>query len=147
MTRDEYTEKLRQMTARELDVEVAEKVMGWKWVAFHPAHVTDELVRRPYSPTAPEYDWQYSPCEMSIPLAQGWDWDMPRYSEDIGAAWEVFVRFAYPSIWRDGEYWVGKVRVGVDDEPVFGYAATAPRAICIAACLAVWQDDACPACG
>lgn len=151
MTRDEYAEKLKAMTALELGAEVAEKVMGWKWVAFHPAHVTDELVRRPYPPTAPEYNWQYSPCEMSIPLAQGWDWGMPRYSSDIAAAWEVAEKITDP-------YKMSLQMAELMANTRFGYwwdkanlwactAAEAAREICIAACMAVWQDAACPACG
>lgn len=59
----------------------------------------------------------------------------------IANAWEIFIGFAYPSIWRDGAIWVCKLRLTVDSDPVFAYCDSAPRAICIAACLAVWEND------
>ncbi len=113
------------MTDRELDVAVAVEVMGWKrgepWGNGNGPWIINGKVDDFVS-------WNTT----------------PRYSTDIAAAWEVLAKF--PSveqriecvlIWRDDERQAGwYCRIG-EHHNAPAYAATAPRAICLAALAAV----------
>ena len=65
---------------------------------------------------------------------------VPRYSTDIAAAWQVVEKFGYsPSIHvfrSHGGKWGCKISLSSDpnvDAEYFGFAETAPLAICLAA--------------
>ena len=75
-----------------------------------------------------------------VGLGRGYQF-IPLYSSDIGAAWEVFIRFYYPSLWRDGDCWTCALHRDIDSKRVVAFADTAPLAICRAALLAVMEEN------
>ena len=78
---------------RELDTLIAEKVMGWQWVQA----VDDWGQLRRF--LAEPSDWRdYTPADMQTPLRASplWDYEVPRYSKDIAAAWDVVEHFNKP---------------------------------------------------
>ena len=97
---------------RELDALVAEKVMGWKDV----------------NTAWPSYG---SPPESP----DGWR-EIPAFSTDIAAAWEVVEKLSGPNVVDDFRlaYWGGCWRAEFQSM-IFQYceAPTAPQAICLAA--------------
>ena len=161
MTRDEI---LNMPAGREMDALIAEKVMGWTWRAFQPAHVPGELVRRPYPG-----NWSALPrriADGTERLAGGWDSDLPHYSTDISAAWEVTEKitdiFSMPGVFGGSRYgrfylYITKVRAlgfsanyhqavfkrngGKDKKVVTSLGDTTPLAICRAALLAVMEIE------
>lgn len=129
MTSDEI---VNMPAGNDLDALVAEKVMGWTWRAFQPAHEIGDLVRRPYPP-----DWSAIPrlvASGNERLAGGWDSDLPRYSTDIAAAWEVVDRMV-----ELGDHILGRFDGELDGmQPIHTMnAVEASLSICRAALLAV----------
>jgi len=117
MTRDEI---MAMEAGREMDALVAEKVMGWELRTFKSNGV----------------DFWHIPGTVRCEL------DAPKFSTDIGAAWEV-VEKMIGEMWnlsleyQSAVYWCefGKTCVPGDGE----IADTAPLAICRAALLAVME--------
>ena len=119
------------MTDRELDALVAEKVMGCR-VAWNAAPYCDCSVDRPHD-IATDDD----------------TFELPFYSTDIAAAWEVVETLGYNwSLNRDvGKCWndyqiAGDLKyrfvLAAPGSPMEGVVAdTAPRAICLAALKAM----------
>lgn len=143
----------RELTAgRELDALVAEKVMGWRRSLgcfdnrnnWNPEGVI--LVPFPGTEYGPKREWTTNPITNTR--------NVPHYSTDIAAAWEVVERL------RENGWVIG---IGIDDEPwedpagggthgcsllgcnrgrtdatdIREYADTTPLAICLAALKAV----------
>ena len=120
---------------RELDALIAEKVMGWQWVQA----VDDWGQLRRF--LAEPSDWRdYTPADMQTPLRASplWDYEVPRYSKDIAAAWEVVERFDGYSLDHSQGYpyscelWLEKRHVARITN-----GRTQAHAICLAALSAV----------
>ena len=149
MTRDEI---LAMEAGRELDALVAE-AMGWIWLRFKPAHDEDaEFVRKPYGPDTWEASLEHKRANGDEPLAHLWDCDLPHYSTDIAAAWEVVeymgpipfsLRFQPADAWRtgDGEVYCHAHWTCWFEGSVWAEAPTAPLAICRAALLAAMEME------
>ncbi|MBA5872012.1 MAG: hypothetical protein GDA68_18745 [Nitrospira sp. CR2.1] len=124
---------------RELDALIAEKVMGWKprqskhgyWNLDGPngEHFTD-IDRRDYTA---QYDKETG---QKVQQAPWWEyfWDeIPFYSTDIAAAWEVVEKADLWSLYGsigDGPY---RACIQFEDREGLMTADTAPLAICLAA--------------
>lgn len=125
-----------EMTARERDALVAEKVMGW--IDFWEGE---------------GFVMGYPPNEQAMGI-EGERAPVPPYTTDIAAAWQVLERMTDPS--RDDQCTFQMRRITDWDDPTWGYdvrfgrkydptrqpdriawAHTAPEAICIAALKAV----------
>lgn len=141
MTRDEYAEKLRQMTALELGAEVAEKVMEYRLI---PEPSGEWFCDRLWLGLADTVYWIDAWGNTKTTDCNGFREFSP--STDIAAAWEVVEKLQ-----QEPREWYFECHRIVAIPPghyhaffggTIGYADTAPRAICIAACLAVWQDTA-----
>ena len=129
MTRDEV---LALKPGRESDALIAEKVMGWK--------IRREIVLTYGSNPLATFRTLYTVTD-----GRGIDWsptydldgvDLPRYSTDIGAAWEVVEKVDIVEIsksYRAGGEWYWSVFVNGNCT----YAKSVPEAICKAALLAV----------
>jgi hypothetical protein len=125
MTRDEI---VKLEAGREMDALVAEKVMGWELRTFKNDGV----------------DFWHIPGTARCEL------DAPRFSSDIGAAWEVVTHMQRPDDETGYHEYYFKLECTVAAKPVYWYAwlgeheaeaATAPLAICRAALLAVMEDE------
>ncbi len=104
---------------REMDVLIAEKVMGWKRF--------DHVIQSGWFPPGLE------------PMANIYGHEIPRYSTDIAAAWEVVEKTRLLDTYTLGEHdgkWAVLSLTYSDLEP-FALADTAPLAICLAALKAV----------
>lgn len=110
---------------RELNYLVAEKVMGWK---YH-----DSMIPCIYPPGL-------------LPYQNIYGHEVPNYSTDIGAAWEVVEKFDFLYLYRwnnqpckfecdPGEWECKLSEKGTDG--FLGIGKTAPEAICKASLLAV----------
>lgn len=108
---------------RELDVLIATKVLGYA----QPKYV---YIGEPdYS----EIDaWWYEDKDGA------WE-ELPKYSVDMGAAWEVVERFKWPKFYvglqrTDTGNWRCDIETHGGDGPTYSdYHKTAPMAICLAA--------------
>lgn len=116
---------------RELDAEVAVRVMGW-----------ENLQSGAYTP------WGRDVCGTDPTHEGGWDGagrkPIPHYSTKIGDAWLVVEKLKFSVIYYEGrrKWYVGRFDGGIWDhgpidgdlspDPDHGYA-TAPEAICRAA--------------
>lgn len=126
--------------SRELDAEVAEKVMGWQWFPAEPERPNVQYLRRPDR-------FLYGAVRDSgkVLLMSG----LPAYSTDIAAAWLVVDHLRERGIWleeltgryetsyRAGFMWRGDHPFSPNYVQEFG--DTAPLAICraaLAACAA-----------
>lgn len=118
------------MNLRKLDALVAEKVMGWKDISG-PDHGIDM--------------WQTPEGHRGIRGK-----DIPSYSTDIAAAWEVAEKLSQLcfGLWRVGDEWEceldsndGRFLVAGDSVHVFGSGISAPLAICLAALKAVGVSE------
>lgn len=108
---------------RELDVLIAEKVMGWTNIRKRS-------------------EFPYGTLLSGIDHITNMDLSIPNYSENISAAWEVVEKLS-----TNG--WAVKMQIGFDssrhywdcevfiEESHYGSAKTAPHAICVAALAAV----------
>lgn len=110
------------MAGRELDALIAEKVMGWTdlEVGLHSG-ILKQLGKKP--------DRTFD-STMSV---------VPRYSEDIGAAWQVVEKLARPMDTSDRAQRVCDVfhgALGMSDI-LYDHASKAAREICLAALKAV----------
>jgi hypothetical protein len=144
----------------ELDVLVAEKVMGFKRERCHmrPRHfaskdfpgkwLVDHDSKGPH---------EYLSWELPDPMASHNDaptferrhylcgcsgHDLPEYSTDIAAAWEVATRFKVFSLATRsfmGDGWVARIQQGLNSVQEV-IAPTAPHAICLAALKAVGME-------
>jgi len=141
---------------RELDLEIAERVMGWRWLTGNHGDV---------SSWRGEQRWLLPP-DMAIQDVPAGEWDyyaaeedgrytlvdVPRYSADMGAAWRVVEHI----LSDDGPYADYKMSFGMEYSSVIDWVVefaprrnhplareyggplqtsdtTAPRAICAAA--------------
>lgn len=114
---------------RELDALVAEKIFGWQ--------------RRPFECNA----------EQRVVVPPGWTdfssrywWgkdinsQVPAYSTEIGAAWQVAECFDEVQLWKGPHGWSCRMERGEDEHVQHGEALradTAPLAICRAALAAI----------
>ena len=116
------------MTSREIDALVAEKVAGWTAIA-------ESKINGALCGTKPDGE-------------RGYKYEVPRYSTDIAAAWQVVEKlmgdqYAYTFTLRQltgrnapGKCWAvfKESTAGKESE---GYGPDAPTAICLAALKAV----------
>jgi len=145
---------------RELDALVAERIFGWRWMAYPaPNNPTETWLTAIFPPPAPDrivvanrYDRIWRPSSRDAPRFVEWDtcpwWEdgeiqrgVPHYSTDIAAAWLVvekmdfderaLVRDSSAGLWYV-QRWSHKGRFMWEAEGV-----TAPHAICLAALEAV----------
>lgn len=114
---------------RELDALVAKKVMGW---TKHRRAAGEDV----------DYSFNWVPPEFRGDVAY-WR-PLPRYSEDIAAAWVVVSKLPCAHLaveWRDGRGWEAWFAiwdsVKQDADVYEGLGDTAPHAICLAALKAV----------
>lgn len=117
---------------RELDALVATKVMGWTLRRFWP--VSDLR------------DDRSKPCESWTAPGGTYERQLPAYSTDIAAAWEVVEKFEVVELIKGEEFARCRIRVGkghpayekgndwVTDE---SDTSAIPHAICLAALKAV----------
>lgn len=113
---------------RELDALVAEKVMGFRVKREDVAGLALYAIVR----------WPPVPGEW---LAR----DLPPYSTDIAAAWEVVEKMSVKNgveIWRhQAGCWVMEIEIGYNaNDPIEGHGESAPHAICLAALKAKGVD-------
>lgn len=129
-------EKEKPMEAgRELDILIAEKVMGYVW---RKSAMTGR--RCLYPPYAIPY-WMSEQATGSEPLVTDWERiNFPRFSTDISDAWRVveWLRSQYTNVSMGAANGWGFSAwdVTMDDDylnPVHGNADTLPHAICLAA--------------
>ena len=132
------------MTDRELDALVAEEVMGWRWRAFKSDWDAPKWAKDIYPPDAVELSWPDEPGApplAELPYRRSAHYlDMPHYSSDIAAAWQVVERMRdldfYATIGQDwpGNEGLWEVDFSKDGD-VYFYAAehSVSRAICLAA--------------
>lgn len=113
---------------RDLDALIAEKIMG-----FIP------LGHGNYKTPEGKLLHMWGGWGMGGPIDPAETW-VPEYSTDISAAWEVLEKaklLTYPNLlflYNDGEnYCIGETNGVNDCIPPLAKAATAPRAICLAA--------------
>lgn len=110
-------EEIMQLTGRELDAAVAERVMGWKR-------------------GDPKYgDMPWYPPGTGRYLGGG-RMDLPEFSADIAAAWEVVEHLATPDEALMITYSKGTWVVAVGSVEASATSESAPEAICRAALLA-----------
>lgn len=136
---------------RELDALIAEKVMGFKDVHFKVCSTFG----------LDTSDWHMTPdARYPYAIARGCTLQVPHYSTDIAAAWEVVEKLPTIEITNckgnsllfdaranEKDKWVVAVRVSAEADysnPKFIYsqAVSAPHAICLAALKAVSGDPA-----
>lgn len=131
MTKDE----ILKLEGRELDVVVAERVMGWRWLnlpglcrpCFKPP---DEIAQ-----FLPEFVEQLTvTCDDSPPDR------LPHYSADMSAAWQVFiaglVNLGTASIYADMEdYGRGAILSGNAEQVV--HVAIGDMTVCAPVCEAI----------
>jgi hypothetical protein len=137
-----------EMSPRERDVLVAEKVIGWKMCTFshsRPKHRSSKdfpgTIINNWDSKGP-HNWLESPDGQSKVYLCGCEdvgEEIPHYSTDIAAAWEVVEKLCHYSersflIQKTGA-WLVRFQEGV-----FMPGETAPEAICLAALKAVDVD-------
>jgi len=129
------TYKWTEMTPRERDALVAEKVFGNK-VSWFSLHVNS----LGYEENLPDKDGD---CPMQLMLADG-EWStIPKYTTDISAAWEVMEKMRKSGCLVSVHNVFGGYRSTVvphEHDAFWGDAPTAPEAICLAALRAVGVD-------
>src|SRR5690606_32042031 len=109
-----------QLTGRDLDAAVAERVMGWKR-------------------GDPKYgDMPWYPPGTGRYLGGG-RLNLPKFSTDIAAAWEVVEHLAAPDETLTITYAKGTWVVAVGSVEVSATSESAPEAICRAALLAAFK--------
>jgi hypothetical protein len=84
MTRDEI---MNMPTGREMDVVIAEKVFGWQWESFKDyerLYILDGSNSRRYGAMRQDGEMEYTS-------------NLPKYSRDMGAAWEVVDQMLFQS--------------------------------------------------
>lgn len=139
------------MTAsRELDAEIAEKVMGWMWVEHSPKQQAlpgfTSVVRFLADPKwvkglGSDPSWFIVPADMTTPVAEDVDAGIPHYSTDIAAAWQVVEKMRERGLnvsitadygWR-APWECCMYLPGAREQWPCADADTAPMAICLAA--------------
>lgn len=124
------------MDLRKLDALVAEKVMGYRWVkrtdlnrdskhpGFHPW--SRYLALEPFA------EWQV-PAEVELPIESTLGLNMPEYSTDIAAAWDVVNMF--DSFELKGNFYGVKATLSDYKNDKFAEvtALSGPMTICLAA--------------
>lgn len=124
--------KWSELSARERDALVAEKVMGWSRISTPKAFgVTEEHLRAPGKPQKPNTVCEFITGTLVAPCLPGER--IPRYSSEIAAAWEVVEKlvtrlyvFSFHS--REGQ-WLASF----GSHTMEGKSAVAAEAISIAA--------------
>lgn len=128
-----------------LDFLVAEKIMEYKWIDYKWWDGTTKklLWKGNEIPTGDDFGRLYDDKDLLYP------WDMPNYSNDIAAAWEVvdevLANGSFYLWWDDtlcdwNVNWDNKKRL-IDDCRLHVRADTAPEAICKATLLAVMEVE------
>lgn len=115
---------------RELDAEVAIKVMSWKFL------LSVDLVRQLFPPGTDPLGWDWMTYVVMSPDYYG----LPSYSTDIDAAWLVVDAFDEVDLHKGPHGWLCRLERGADDAVEHGEAIradTAPLAISKAALAAV----------
>lgn len=118
--------------SRELDVLIAEKILGWTEIQFIPSGHTAEIVPQGIKPNErPSPYTEYRPKHV-----------VPNFSTDIKDAWEVIEKlgtidsiFGDVTIERDQTLNGATWKVVIDGAEIF--SETAPHAICLAALEAI----------
>lgn len=125
--------KWAEMTPRQRDQFVAERVMGWDRNAPCPGR---------FVPKDPEPDGLYCPtCQAEIAWGDKWDHDTPippAYTTDMSAAWSVLASFPDASV--EVHAHLGRYRCAIQSASQHGYAERMQspcEAICLAALRAV----------
>lgn len=123
--------KLSEMTPREIDALVAEKVMGWYWSE------TDEMLEGLFPPVG---DYRRTLSWLNFD-SNGYVLSMPNYSTNISDAWIVIDKLKGLNI-VNLHYAIGEWTVDVYDFDTgkmlaISSSETAPMAICKAALKAV----------
>jgi hypothetical protein len=130
-----------QLTDRELDLAIAEKVMGWEWRQFQPRYsnewrrvLWESHIKNPeFLPWAGE---EMEAIESSF---------VPHYSTNIEAAFQVAAKFRWMNMGVGlGNEWFCTFRLFDENGESVGnpdgyesYAPTLPLAICLAALKSV----------
>jgi hypothetical protein len=132
-----HTTEQRQ-AGRELDAEIAEKVMGLDVI---------QITCIDHRGAVPDIGSKSAPYKMSNGKMGVQATRIPGYSTDIAAAWQVAEKLGgYCYLWRDGGVaplmfdgqWECKLRRDNDpDRRYYAVAPTAPLAICLAAIQAI----------
>lgn len=139
------------MDDRELDMLVAEKVMGWVWINGHDGELYSLLGPREYLET---WKARFPECSFGDPAAPpcgrwfgGGVSEQAKFTTDIGCAWEVVekMRLMTPQRLVSIRDWEPVWHVNVltmSQEPKFSESedANVCRAICLAALRAVGVD-------
>jgi len=112
--------EIHELTAREIDALVAEKVMEWE------DHGKIGMAPKGILPSEEYYARYFAP-----------QFEIPNYSTDISAAWEITKKFRLP--WSIGECSDGDYECYISNN-ITEYAETAAKAICKAALKAVGVD-------
>jgi hypothetical protein len=140
------------MSDRELDALVAEEVMEWRWRAFKSDRNAPKWAKDIYPPDAIELEWPDEPGApplAELPYLRSAHYlDMPHYSSDIAAAWQVVEKmrenwFIAISTTIEGGWMVIIRRHGYSNTLEVTSIDSAPRAICLAVlkALGVEVDD------
>lgn len=121
-------------TDREIDTALAERLFGWKWVAWKD----QRYIVAPDEGLRDNEIWAQGDEDVWV----GGTREVPHYSTDIGAAWLVVEKmradgYAFDAgSWEnmnDGNNWVAEFEHCSALLPVRGLGATMPEAICKAA--------------
>ncbi|MGV2359829.1 MAG UNVERIFIED_CONTAM: hypothetical protein MIN83_00245 [Paenibacillus polymyxa] len=121
MNRDEVIAKWNSMQPRERDAWVAEKVMGLE--------LSDNMLAAYPKYRLPDYPDYFR--------------DVPNYSTDIGAAWEVSQKYPIMKLTRTKIFEISPAEYictfwnDADSGPIEVPATTAQEAVCLAALIAV----------
>lgn len=127
---------------RELDALIAEKVMGLEHREWKPYYAPEGWFPR---------EQRGAVGVDGVPMPEGYEPDLPCYSTDIAAAWQVVERLLSLGFWpdlisshrSDGQNWRCEIDrytppdAETDPFPVSAISASAPHAICLAALAAV----------
>jgi hypothetical protein len=130
---------MSELTDRELDLAIAEKVMGWEWRQFQPRY-SNEWRRVLFESHIVNPDFpQWTGEEMEITVSSM----IPGYSTNLLAAFDVVENlrgkgFGFLIGTRAGG-WIVRIVIELDMQELEykGNADTLPRAICLAALKSV----------
>lgn len=129
----------------ELDLLVAEKVMGWKFYCVKRGKYIHFIAQVPGEPEP----WKHSRNDSEDNYVRGCHADynpmkhimsMPDFhpSTSIADAWEVVEKMGFNCLWKDATGWTCRF-YGV--RAAESSASTAPHAICLAALKAVMKES------